>query len=105
MKLDKQNQIPTPYGQLIQKGDGYMIVARHDQLTTWANRSGSVWPCSELARLSSAWVEYDAHGDLIDLAEQIQDMPGDELAAWETDVVNAAGGGNCGCCGRRNTKR
>ena len=56
----------------------------------WARRPGASWPCSFVAG-KSLFAEFDAHGDLIDMAVNggrgNQDMPADEFNAITSDFL------------------
>lgn len=89
---------PTPSAQIAETvetlSDGsFRINASRFDLIRWANKAGSMWPCSTLADLQSVMIKFDAKGDLVELgcnpeyinAERV-DIPADELSAYEESV-------------------
>jgi hypothetical protein len=86
--------INTPYGTATIGEDWCSIKAEHHQLYDWANRPGAHWPCSELAHdVDSIEAGFDSGGliDLRILPGEPEDLMGDELSAWTSDVLEIAG--------------
>lgn len=83
----------TPWGTAT-IADTYVTVTAHGaQLYAWANRTNERWPCSVLAGGDSATAVFTREGLLDLVTEGIdEDVPADELTAWATDVLEAAGG-------------
>lgn len=83
------------YGSVTVTGDA-------SQLWAWSHRSGAAWPCSYLDDCDEVSADFDSRGDLVDLiaspavddGDGDLDIPADELSAWTTDVLIAAGMGD-----------
>lgn len=65
---------------------GVTINATHEQLVNWAYRPNAKWLCSELARLGGITAAFDPNG-LVDLSDGTDNLSGDELTAWSSDVL------------------
>lgn len=93
--------VETRFGTVDIGPDWIGITAHGGQLWQWANRTGSMWPCSELADLDGITVGFDTNGLVEceeDPAPSIDDdgissssLMGDELSAWSSDVLRTAG--------------
>lgn len=60
-----------------------------DETYAWAHRSGAAWPCSTLSG-RRLFVEFDAHGDLVDLAidgRSDAECDAHELSALTSDFL------------------
>jgi hypothetical protein len=92
--------IETAYGTVSTDDTGTEVSGEFAQLHAWATRPGSEWPASQLAKLDSISAKFDARGDLVDLNVAFDGLPAgpspddlgsDELGAWSSDVLRAAG--------------
>jgi len=89
--------IETPYGAVSGDEHDAEVSATRLQLWDWAHRTGSSWPCSALAtydEVSATFID----GDLVELRvidngfdSEAEDLGSDELNAWSSDVLKAAG--------------
>jgi hypothetical protein len=67
--------------------EGVSITAGALALELWANRPGSVWPCSELEELESIRAVFDSNGLLeLETVPEV-DLSSSELTAWSSDVL------------------
>ena len=90
----------TRYGSVRASEDGSVsVLASRDQLASWATRPRRSWPCSTLRRLPHGLsVGFDSGGNLVEMTDVVgrhyscpTDVPADELSAWTSDVLTAAG--------------
>lgn len=90
----------TAYGTVSAGTDGAEVYGEFAQLYAWATRPGAAWPCSDLRALDSISVTFDSRGDLVDITGAYDGRPAssdqldiscDELSAWTSDVLRAAG--------------
>lgn len=83
--------VQTPYGTAVVGEDWCSVTAHSGQLWNWAYRPGAHWPCSELVNLEadSICAGFDT-GGLVDLTDDTEDLSGDELDAWTSDVLAIA---------------
>lgn len=86
------DEIETTYGTVTRNEHGITVRGSAYELLDWARRPGAVWPCSTLATLDECSATFDSRGDLVDLeGDDGTDLPADELSAWTSDVLRAAG--------------
>lgn len=86
-KVKKPYTVAHEFGKVsLSEGAGVMINATHEQLVNWAYRPNAKWPCSELARLGGITAAFDPNG-LVDLSDGTDNLSGDELTAWSSDVL------------------
>lgn len=97
--------IKTAYGTVSTDETGTEVSGEFGQLHDWASRPGARWPSSDLAVLDAISANFDARGDLVDLRVTYDGKPvcivdrllgivevgADELDAWVSDVLRAAG--------------
>jgi hypothetical protein len=86
----------TPYGTVTIHPDSVAVSATGSQLQSWARRPGAIWPCAVLPRFTNLCAWFDRDG-LIELqgydcdnepdVYDTDDVPGDELTAWSSDVL------------------
>jgi len=88
----------TEFGTVRTYASGSVSVSANGaQLYAWSHRPGAAWPCSYLDDCEDVTADFDSRGDLVDLIaspDETIDIPGDELSAWSTDVLIAAGMGD-----------
>lgn len=85
--------IETPYGTAIIGEDWCSVTAHLGQLHDWATRPRESWPCSVLyGDIDSVTAGFDTNGlfDLTVLPAEPEDLTGDELNAWTSDVLAIA---------------
>ena len=87
--------IETPYGTATIGPDWASVKAHAGQLHEWAWRPGAHWPFSELNSddVDSVQAGFDTNGlvELTILPTEPENLMSNELSAWSSDVLEAAG--------------
>ena len=86
----------TSIGRVTLWEGGARVQGSRAEMSRWADGEGGhgLWPCSALRQLRFIDAHFDARGDLVGLYGDNDDVSGDELTAWSSDVLRAAGFGD-----------